>query len=163
MSANAVFTVPKDRQVVTVRMDNGVTLEGEIFLENFADNLSAHQKVTALLESSNAFFPIRINSTGKTEFLSKKSVRVVEVLFPEDPDNSYFSYRLMRTIPVTALFSDTDSISGELMAEVPAEKARLSDCLNLPDKFLSVKSGEKMCYLNKEKETLQKVVYLDKP
>jgi hypothetical protein len=160
MSTSTCYTVPIDRRAVTVHMDNGAILEGEIFLGLFGDNLSTHQKILALLEDSSTFFPFMICKSGKTEFLNKRNVRVVELLLPEDPDNHYFSFGRMHTIPITALFSSADSISGELMAEVPEEKTRLSDCLNLPDMFLCVKSGEKVCYLNKE--TLQKVVYLDK-
>jgi hypothetical protein len=160
MSVNTVFTVPKDRQGVTIRLDKGAALEGEIFLESVSDDLSVHQKVTAFLENNNAFFPVKVNSSGNTEFVNKKNVRMVDVDFPEGPDTNYFSFRIMRAISVTALFSDGEAVSGELMAEVPEEKARLSDCLNLPDKFLSVKAGGKMRYINKE--ALQKVVHTDK-
>ena len=47
-------------------------------------------------------------------------------------------------IPVNAQFGDGDTVNGELVAEVPAEKARLSDCLNLQNKFLSVKIVDKI-------------------
>ena len=160
MSTDDAYSVPIDRQAVSIRMQSGITLDGEIFLGLFGDNLSMHQKVTMLLEGSSLFFPFRISSSGKTEFLNKKTIRAVEVPLPEDPDNTYFSYRIMHSIPITALFTDTDSISGELMAEVPSDKARLSDCLNLNDIFLCVKVEKKVCYLNKD--ILQKVVYLDK-
>jgi hypothetical protein len=46
------------------------------------------------------------------------------------------------------------------MAEVPREKNRLSDCLNLPHRFLSVKTGGKILYINKK--AIQKVVHDDK-
>jgi hypothetical protein len=46
------------------------------------------------------------------------------------------------------------------MAEVPQEKARLSDCLNMSNRFLSIRTGATMCYINKD--ALQKVVHADK-
>ena len=156
MSGNAAFTVPKDRLSVSVRLENGVTLNGEIFLEYFSDTVSLHQKVTAFLENDNAFFPIKVGS-GDTEFVNKTHVRYVEINFPDDPDANYFSFRPMQTIPVNAQFGDGDTVKGELVAEVPAEKARLSDCLNLQNKFLSVKTADKMCYINRD--TLQKVIH----
>ncbi len=65
---------------------------------------------------------------------------------------------LMQRVNITAIFTDGGSISGALMAEVPAEKARLSDCLNLPDHFLVLQTGENtICYVNKY--LLRKVVY----
>ena len=156
MSGNAAFAVPKDRQEVTVRLEKGPALKGEIFLEYVSDDISRHQKVTAFLENSNTFFPIKVKN-GATEFINKKNVRYVEVAFPGDADTDYFACRPMQSIPVNALFGDGEAVSGKLVAEVPAEKARLSDCLNLQNKFLTVRSDNKMCYINKK--ALQKVVH----
>ena len=160
MSGNAIFAVPKDRHAVTVRLDKGIKLEGEIFLEYMASGLSTHQKVTAFLENENLFFPIKIIASGMTEFINKKTVQTVVVGFPEDPETGYFSHLLMHSIRVTARFCDGTIVSGNLMAEVPQEKARLSDCLNMSNRFLSVKTGATMCYINKD--ALQKVVHADK-
>jgi hypothetical protein len=76
MSGNAAFTVPKDRLSVSIRLEKGVTLNGEIFLEYVSDTVSLHQKVTAFLENDNAFFPIEVGSGG-TEFVNKTHVRYV--------------------------------------------------------------------------------------
>ncbi len=156
MSENTAFAVPKDRLSVIIRLDKGMTVSGEIFLEYVSDTVSLHQKVTAFLENDNAFFPLKINS-GSTEFINKTHVRYVEIIFPAAPDANYFSFRPMQSIPVNALFGDGDAVNGDLVAEVPAEKARLSDCLNLQNKFLSIKTVDKMCYINRE--TLLKVVH----
>jgi len=160
MNTSAAFAVPKDRQVVTIRLSGNATLEGEIFIESISEGLSIHQKVTAFLEDNNAFFPIKVIPRGNTEFINKKQVRSVEVNFPENPETSYFAHLFMHTIPVTAYFYDGHTLSGELMAEVPREKARLSDCLNLASGFINLKTDNKMCYINKE--ALQKVVHLAK-
>ena len=157
MSDTTAFQVPKDRQAVIVRLSPGVVVEGEIFMEAFSENLSIHQKISAFIEDTNSFFPIKVIPGGDTEFINKNTIQLVEVSVPDDPETSYFAHLLMQTIPVTAYFRDGDTVSGELMAEVPQEKARLSDCLNLREKFLKVKSGNKMCYINKK--TLQKVVH----
>lgn len=159
MNENPVLAVPMDRQNVTLRLDTGAILEGEIFLEYVPDISSVHQRITAFLESGNAFFPLkRVN--GNTEFVNRKKVQTLEVKCPERPDARYCESRIMNTIPVTAIFSNGDTISGELMAEVPQEKARLSDCLNLPSTFLEVKTDSTIYYINKE--ALQKILYRDK-
>jgi hypothetical protein len=160
MSGNAIFAVPKDRQAVTIRLDKGIKLEGEIFLEYMVSGLSTHQKVTAFLENENLFFPIKLIASGVTEFVNKKTVQTVVVGFPGESETGYFSHLLMHSIRVTARFCDGTMVSGDLMAEVPQEKARLSDCLNMSNRFLSVKTGATMCYINKE--ALQKVVHADK-
>ena len=160
MTVHTAFTVPKDRQDVTIHLDKDVTLTGEIFLESFAQDLSAHQKVLAFLENDAVFFPIKLSATGNTEFINKQTAGIVEMAVPGESDANYFSFELMQTIPVTAILRHGQTISGELLAEVPKEKARLSDCLNLPHGFLSVKAGDKLFYINKS--ALQKVVYAKK-
>lgn len=157
MSGKTVFAVPKDRQGVTIRLSRGVALKGEIFMESVSEGLSTHQKVASFIENSNTFFPIKVSPGENTEFINKHNVQTVEVDLPEDPETGYFAHLLMHTIPVTVYFHDESAVSGELMAEVPQEKARLSDCLNMPDKFLIVKTAEKICYINKK--ALQKVVH----
>jgi len=160
MNGEAAFAVPKDRQNITVRLSQGAPLVGEIFMESIAEGLSIHQKITSFIENSTAFFPIKLAPGGSTEFINKNKVQVFEVSMPEDPETDYFAHLLMQTIPVTVFLNDGSTVSGELLAEVPQEKARLSDCLNMTEKFLVVKSGERMCYVNKS--AVQKVVHREK-
>jgi hypothetical protein len=156
MGGTTAFAVPKDRLSVSIRLQTGVMLNGEIFLEYASDTVSMHQKVTAFLENDSVFFPIKVGSGG-TEFVNKTHIRYVEINFPDDPDANYFSFRPMQAISVNAQFGDGDIVNGELVAEVPAEKARLSDCLNLQNKFLSVRTVNKMYYINRD--MLQKVIH----
>jgi hypothetical protein len=160
MNGNAAFAVPKDRQEVTVRLDRGETLTGEIFLEYMAAELSAHQKISMFLENDNVFFPLKVNTSGGTEFVNKNNVWTVDVVIPDSTGNDFFSQLLMHTIPIMARFADGVAITGELMAEVPQEKARLSDCLNMSNTFLSVRTNGIMRYINKQ--ALQKVIHADK-
>jgi hypothetical protein len=67
----------------------------------------------------------------------------------------------MQTVTMTAVFTDNSRITGLLMAEVPAENARLSDCLNLPSKFLQVKVENRICHINKD--ALRKVLPAQNP
>lgn len=67
------------------------------------------------------------------------------------------SLSLMHSVAVSAVFTDGVAILGALMAEVPVEKTRLSDILNLPAAFLSIKQDHRICYINKH--ALLKVVY----
>jgi hypothetical protein len=70
---------------------------------------------------------------------------VLEVAVSDDEP----AYQLMHIEDITTLFTDGTALSGALLAEVPKEKARLSDCLNLPESFLSIKREKTLCYLNK--------------
>jgi hypothetical protein len=149
MSSDAAFTVPKHRQPVTVRLDQGAFIEGDIFLEPTATELSPHQRMLFFLEEAGSFFPISIAGSGKTEFINKLNVLSLDVVLPADPASDFFAQALLHTIPVVITFTDNASLNGELTAEVPQEKGRLSDCLNLSGSVLCIRSEGRMCYINR--------------
>ncbi len=152
MTTQREFAVPKDKQRVTVRLTGGETLTGNIFLEYFPEVLTLHQKIKMFLEDANRFFPLATDGSPTT-FINKERVNMLEVESAEEEP----VYQLMHVEDITALFTDETALSGELLAEVPKEKARLSDCLNLPEAFLCVKKETALCYLNKR--AIQKVIY----
>ena len=160
MSNQAALAIPKDRQDVTVHLSGGGVLKGTIFLEYSQAELTLLQKVTAFLEAKNTFFPLRLNEGGATEFINKKNIRSVELAYSPDAEKDSLALSLMYSVEVTAIFVDDTEISGMLLAEVPLERARLSDCLNLPQQFLSIKVDGKVHYISKN--ALQKVVHADK-
>lgn len=160
MSDQAALAVPKDRQDVTVHLSGGGVLEGTIFLEYSQPELTLLQKVTAFLETGNTFFPLRLNKGGATEFINKKNVRIVELAYSADAEKDSLALSLMYSVEVTVVLVNDAAVSGALLAEVPLERARLSDCLNLPQQFLSIKMDGKIRYINKN--ALQKVVYAEK-
>lgn len=158
-SGSAAYAVPTDRQRISAHLDKGKVLTGDIFLESFTQDLSIHQRVTAFLENSNLFFPLKTVEAGKTAFINKYTVGLIEVGISEDPSSEYFSFHLMHSIPVTVELRHGDIINGSLMAEVPEEKARLSDCLNLPNNFLCIKTTDKVFYINMK--AIQQVSHSD--
>ncbi|OGW35213.1 MAG: hypothetical protein A2X58_08975 [Nitrospirae bacterium GWC2_56_14] len=152
MTTQREFAVPKDKQLVTVHLVGGEARTGNIFLEYFPEALTLHQKIKMFLEDANRFFPLTVEGTPPT-FINKKSVSVLEVAISDKEP----AFLLMHIEDITTLFTDGTALSGELLAEVPKEKARLSDCLNLPESFLSLKKEKALCYINKS--AIQKVVY----
>jgi hypothetical protein len=152
MTTQREFAVPKDKQQVTVHLIGGETMTGNIFLEYFPDALTLHQKIKMFLEDANRFFPLAAEG-APTTFINKERVSMLEV----DASDQEPAYHLMHIEDITTLFTDGAALSGALLAEVPKEKARLSDCLNLPESFLSVRKEMTICYLNKN--TIQKVIY----
>ncbi len=151
------FAVPKDKQKVIVQLYEGKTLEGTIFLEYGPGDQSIHHRMTSFLEDGNFFFPLSLYEGGGTEFIHKKNINLIEISFKEDQEDIRTSLSLMHSVVVNAFFVDGSTIYGALMAEVPIEKTRLSDILNLPAAFLSLKQDHRICYINKH--ALRKVVY----
>jgi hypothetical protein len=156
MSQQTGFAVPKDRQEVTVRLDNGQPVSGAVFLDYAPNALTVHHRMAAFLEDENLFFPLQVKGGG-TEFINKRNVKLVELNYQGEQEQVNSAISLMQVVNVTVFFLDGTSLNGNLIAEVPSEKARLSDCLNLPLRFLNIKIDGRISYLNKDR--IRKVVY----
>lgn len=155
MNQQTAFAVPKDRQPVTVILAGGEKLEGVIFLEYAPEERTIHHRIAAFLEDAAAFFPLS-KANGGTELINKKNIRLIELHISGEDEKVNAAIGLMLMIEVTAVFTDNTSLTGSLIADVPVERARLSDCLNLPDRFLNIKVGGSIFYINKE--SLLKVI-----
>jgi len=66
----------------------------------------------------------------------------------------------MRILPVSFQFIDQTTLGGELMVDAPEEKSRLSDCLNTTHRFLCLRIGTKIYYV--DKDAIRKVAYAEK-
>ncbi|MHB8843244.1 MAG: hypothetical protein ACYC7L_00710 [Nitrospirota bacterium] len=138
------FAIPKEKQLVTVYLLGGDTIEGNIYLEYNPGARTLHHKMMAFLENQKDFFPL--SSGTIPEFISKSAIRMVEVHYPEDEE----AFSIMHVELVTAIFRDGTQVSGDLMADVPEQHKRLSDCLNLTDRFLCTRAYGKVCYISKQ-------------
>ncbi len=151
------FAVPKDRQDVVVQLGDGTAIEGTIFLEYAPGDLSVHHRIVAFLEDDAVFFPLSLRNGGGTEFIQKSNIKHMELHYGDDREDIKAALSLMHTVDVTAVFLDGATLQGALMGDVPVEKTRLSDILNLPAKFLNLKLDHRICYVNKG--ALRKVAY----
>ena len=147
MNNDSGLAVPKDKQAVVIHLDAGAIIEGDIFMESSINETSLHQKLLRFLTQGSRFFPIK--TADATEFINTTAIRFVEVKIPADPSANFFSHLLMQTLQVTVYFRDNTTLSGQLMAEVPPGRGRLSDCVNIPAAFLSIYTSGKMCYVNR--------------
>lgn len=144
MAERSEFAVPKEKQLVTVYLLGGDTIEGNIYLEYNPDARTLHKKMMAFLENAYDFFPL--SSGSVPEFVSKNAIRMVEVHYPEDED----AFGIMHVEMVTVIFRDGTQVSGDLLADVPEQRKRLSDSLNLTGRFLCTRAYGKVCYISKQ-------------
>lgn len=157
MNSDDTLKVPKDKISVMVHLEGGEKLEGLIFLEDLPYVQKIYQRVISFIEDENLFFPLVLNDGGIVEFINKTNILMLECAPRAQEEEEDLYIGSMHIENITALFSDGTSISGSLMAEVPEDKARLSDCLNMQNRFLKLKAEDKFFFLNKIK--LQKVLY----
>ncbi|HWR73944.1 MAG TPA: hypothetical protein VN604_12305 [Nitrospirota bacterium] len=152
MTDHRNFAVPKEKQQVKVHLLGGEALAGSIFLEYKPEAVTVYQKVASFLEDRTSFFPIAVGEL-KPQIVGKTSVKILEIEYPED--ESIFSLKRIENVAV--MLSDGSRIDGLLMADVPEERDRLSDCLNLPERFLSLRLSGKILFINKA--LIRKVLY----
>lgn len=150
------FNVPKDSFSVAVRLEHAPLTEGFIFLERFPTEDTARKKLVLFLESEQLFFPFSNSETGKTEFINKKLLRSIELHLDEEKNDGDVAVDFAHREPITAILEDGETIDGELLAEVPEEKSRLSDCLNMNGLFLNLLVDGAIVFLNKR--IVEKVV-----
>ncbi len=145
MSEHREFVVPKEKQKVTVHLTGGETRSGNVFLEYHPEAPALYEKISIFLEDKNEFFPLAADGGG-LQFINKRSIRMMEVEYPAEES----AFSLMHIEKITAVFSDGSHLDGMLMADVPSEKDRLSDCLNLPARFLIVRVNDRVHFINKD-------------
>lgn len=142
------FTIQKDRLKVIVHFSDGSRTTGDLFLSSFRDEHGGHQKIADLLESGKQFIPLMVEG-NKVEFIQQAQIIMVEgeLITTEDSEMEYAA--LLHQEEATVIIADTFTIEGTLLAEVPPERSRLSDCLNLEGKFLKMRSKGRYLHVNK--------------
>jgi len=95
------------------------------------------------------------------EFMNKSQILLVEGELFEETDAELAVPGLVHQIEVSIVIVDTYIIKGVMLSDVPPEYSRISDCLNLDEQFLRIKSDDS--YLHVNKNFIKKVIggYID--
>lgn len=140
------FAIPKEKVSVAIRFANGTWAEGTIFIEHSQTERTMQQKIFSFMEDGCAFFPFLLSANGILEFISKSRILALQYILPSDEED----VNLMHIESIAAIMPDGSEIAGMLTEEVPREQSRLSDCLNLSNKFLNMRAGHKAWCVNKK-------------
>ena len=131
-------------------------MEGSFFVGiNRFPGQKGHSKVSTFLEEGSNVFPFRLKGSGKVEFINKENMKYL-VWIPDKDAEEYGAESgiFIHTEDVRVIFYDGSTKDGIMLAEEgPTEKSRLSDFLNLPQRFLVVKDTEtgEHFFINKSK------------
>lgn len=145
------YTVPKDKQSVTLRFKNAKFVKGAIFLERQSQARSLHEKITDFLEQPNRFFPFLEEGASHTVFIRKMTVWGLESARTDINEADMTELSLMHIQNITVRLLDGTTVTGALMAETRPEHSRLSDCLNLKEMFMSLQIDGRLLYINKDR------------
>ncbi len=155
--------IPKNRVKATAYFSDKTKIRGEVFLSSYAFAHEGHQHVGDLLESDKVFIPFLVNDTDQSELVNKEKIMILEGEFTDDSESMGEEERiamgLLSTYHVRVIFHGGERIEGILLAEVQPDASRLSDCLNLPSRFLRFRKGSRFLHLNRDMIT--RVISLD--
>ena len=143
----SVFFVPKDKHKVVVSFDNGQTQEGSVFLERCTQDRDVSRMMAEFLQRTDdsVFLPLQ-REDGTTEFINTSHVATIET---DRPDESGLAFYVRLNVKLMLADAPGGDITGTLLAEAPQERSRLSDCLNMPSRFIAVLTADKLRYVNR--------------
>lgn len=144
------YRVEKLRRAVTIVLDDGRRLEGEVFLWSRAKARSTPEEPIDLLNDDEPFFPF-FRDGEEMLLLAKEHVARAESLSEADaaeiPDATMASDGMMG---VEMTLTDGATISGFVPLERRGEQTRLLDFLNgYHKRFIPVFWGEHVCLVNR--------------
>lgn len=129
-----------------VRVTGGQTVTGTLHLQRVAPLHDGIETPEEVLSRSEAFFAM--TTDDGTRFMAKSQVLVVTVIDPLPlPDPERLS--AARTIGLRIEMSDGQAFSGTVSSELPPNRARALDYLNLGQGFFGLQSPEAVHYVNR--------------
>ena len=124
--------INKLRRRAKVRGSEGSEIDVNFFLREIAENHSGREIILDILNSKAIFISVERLNTNEVFFLNRRKVVCVE-LHERDLIEEMM---LAPEIPVQVTLVNGQSIKGSFFLEMPPERSRLSDYLNLSPQFI---------------------------
>lgn len=135
------------RVPATVRLGDGVTLEGELHVQARVAHHDGPEMPIEMLNRVESFFPLSLPDGG-VAFVSKAQAAVVtcppEAAQP-DPDRASAAKR----VDLHVILAGGDEVAGWASLELPPTRARSLDYLNAPDRFFALLTEDAAHYVNR--------------
>jgi hypothetical protein len=137
--------VEKIKRKVTLCRSDGMKLCVNLFLSPYAEEHSGRELILDILNSHLVFLPVEDISTGAIFFLNKSGVMFLEI--PERDLAEETVLNPEKSVQVELTNHETMNLS--LFMEMPEDRSRVSDYLNLSPGFIYLCGKEKDIILNK--------------
>ena len=157
------LSIRKGKANITAIFPDGTKIRGEVFLASFSETHYGHQKVSDILEGEKLFIPVFSKEEERIQFLSRDQIMILEGELSSPEEEEKLAIGLYHIEKVRIIFINGDAMEGAMISESPPERSRLSDCLNLPEKFISMIKGGRYFYLNKKSIVRVESMVEDKP
>ena len=137
--------VEKIKRTATLCRSDGVRLDINFFLSQYAQGHSGREHILDVLNSNLTFLPVEDIGTGAIFFLNKDSVMSLEI--PERDLADEVLLNPQRSVQVE--MTNHEILNLSIFMEMPEERSRVSDYLNCPAEFIYLCGEEKDFIVNK--------------
>ena len=138
------YRIEKLKRQVTVLLNDGSSLEGEIFLRPLSRYRPRPEEPSELLNDVEPYFPLLVRP-GEAVILSKSGVASVETSLEEGEDQEFTALGLRVEITMVNGIKRT----GSVFIEARAGRERLFDYLNaFPSRFMPVVDARRLHLVN---------------
>ncbi|MBA3670917.1 MAG: hypothetical protein H0W68_02690 [Gemmatimonadaceae bacterium] len=135
------YRIEKVRHPAAVALTNGRLLEGDMFLQRFAQFRAGPEQPLDVLNNNDPFLPMMLSS-GDVRLLQKSQITMVATALPALEDG------VVTTVPgmhIELTLSDDTSLEGSVFPELRSDHPRLVDFLNcMTSRFFPVFGTEQL-------------------
>ncbi len=135
----------KIKRRVTLCRSDGMKLEVNFFLSPYAEGHSGREFLLDILNSNLTFLPVEDIRTNAILFLNKSKIMYLEIPERDLAEETVLNPEKSVQVELT----NNEILNMSLFMEMPEERSRISDYLNLSAQFIYLCGKEKDLILNK--------------
>lgn len=160
----ATFQIPKLEAPAELVLNDSRCLKGKLFLSILPSSRLGHSSVLDGLNEAQKFFPFLSDESNKVEIFNKDFIIEVIIdikLDQEEQTNILESNIWIEEVEVQCTNSIT--LVGQVVLDLPPNRARVLDFFNLPEAFFALQKNDKTHVINKKYVTSVKELTLLPP
>lgn len=129
------LVVEKRMVPVTMRCRDQQVIKGELFLSLTAKNHTGRETVLDFMNEPEDFFVLKVATAAAINIINK--ARIMDISVPLELELAEVDMEAMgiKEEPMTIVFNDNFKLTGKSFIDLPPEKARAIDFLNLEQRF----------------------------
>jgi hypothetical protein len=144
------FQIPKFEAPAEILLSDNRRLRGRLFLSILSSSKLGHSSVLDSLNEPQKFFPFLLEESNQVEIINKDVVVSVTVDIKLDQDEGTDILNANLWIEEIELkCSPYMNLRGNVVLDLPPNKARVLDFFNLTTAFFALQDGEKHHIINK--------------
>jgi hypothetical protein len=165
LELGATFQIPRFEASAELLLSDNRRLKGKLFLPILPSSKLGHSTVIDSLNEPQRFFPFFSEKSNQVEIFNKDIL--VEVVVDIDVDQDDTSTLLNSNFWIEQIevqCSTYVSVTGNVILDLPPNRARVLDFFNLPAAFFSLQDGKNTHIINKKYVTnIRELSFLPPP